>query len=77
MLQDHSKAPKKVHRKVVPEIEELVVNVRDSLDSGKTEETKYRNIGANEIQFRMFELGYSKEETPSTATISRIIKRKS
>jgi len=42
---------------------------------GKTEDTKYRCIGADEIQFRMYELGYSEDETPSLSTIKRIIKR--
>ena len=74
-FQEHSRAPKKVHGKIDPEIERLVLSVRDSLSIGKTEETKYRYIGADEIQFRMFELGHSEEEIPSTATISRIIKR--
>ena len=30
---------------------------------GKTEDTKYRCIGAGEIQFRMYELGYSEDDT--------------
>ena len=46
-----------------------------SLMEGKTEDTKYRCIGADEIQFRMHELGYSEDETPSLSTIKRIIKR--
>jgi hypothetical protein len=42
---------------------------------GKTEDTKYRCIGAEEIQFRMHELGHSEDEIPSLSTIKRIIKR--
>ena len=52
-----------------------MVNVRKSLLEGTTEDTKYRCIGAVEIQFRMHELGYSEDETPSLSTIKRIIKR--
>jgi len=74
-FQEHSKAPKKVHGKTKPEIETLVVNVRKSLVEGKTDETKYRCIGAEEIQLMMDELGCSEDEIPPTATISRIIKR--
>lgn len=74
-FQEHSKAPKKVHGKTKPEIEKLVVNIRRSLVEGKTDETKYRCIGSEEIQLRMDELGCSEDEIPPTATISRIIKR--
>ena len=56
-------------------MEQLVVNVRKSLMEGDTEDTKYRCIGADEIQFRMYELGYSEDATPSQSTIKRIIKR--
>ena len=62
-FRDESRAPKNVHRRIDSEIEQLVVNVRKSLMEGKTEETKYRCIGAVEIQFRMHELGYSEGET--------------
>ncbi len=74
-FKEESRAPKNVHRKTDSEIEQLVVNVRKSLMEGKTEDTKYRCIGADEIQFRMYELGYSEDETPSRSTIKRIIKR--
>ena len=74
-FKEESRAPKNVHRKTDSEIEQLVVNVRKSLMEGKTEDTKYRCIGAVEIQFRMHELGYSEDETPSRSTIKRIIKR--
>ena len=74
-FRDESRAPKNVRRKTDSEMEQLVVNVRKSLMEGKTEDTKYRCIGADEIQFRMHELGYSEDETPSMATIKRIIKR--
>ncbi|MFV9692103.1 MAG: hypothetical protein ACNY01_14245, partial [Desulfobacteria bacterium] len=57
------------------EIEQLVVNLRKSLLEGATEDTKYRCIGAVEIQFRMHEPGYSEDETPSLSIIKRIIKR--
>ena len=74
-LRDGSRAPKNVRRKTDSEMEQLVINVRRSLMEGKTEDTKYRCIGADEIQFRMYELGYSEDETPSLSTIQRIIKR--
>lgn len=74
-FKEESRTPKNVHRKTDSEIEQLVVNVRKSLLEGATEDTKYRCIGAVEIQFRMHELGYSEDETPSLSTIKRIIKR--
>ena len=74
-FRDESRAPKNVHKKTDSEIEQLVVNVRKSLMEGKTKDTKYRCIGADEIQFRMHELGYSEDETPSLSTIKRITKR--
>ncbi|MCD4681482.1 MAG: helix-turn-helix domain-containing protein [Bacteroidales bacterium] len=73
-FKEESRAPKNVHRKTDLEIEELVVNVRKSLMEGKKEDTKYRYIGAVEIQFQMHELVYSEDETPSLSTIKRIIK---
>src|SRR5665648_129625 len=74
-FKDESRAPKNVSKKTDSELEQLVVNVRKSLMDGKTEDTKYRCIGADEIQFRMYELGYSEDDTPSLSTIKRIIKR--
>ena len=74
-FKEESRAPKNVHRRTDSEIEQLVVNVRKSLMEGKTEDTKYRCIGAVEIQFRMHKLGYSEDKTPSLSTIKRIIKR--
>ena len=74
-FQEHSRAPKNVHGKTDAEIEKLVVNVRKSLVEGKTEDTKYRCIGAEEIEFRTHELGYSENDIPSIPTIKRIIKR--
>ena len=74
-FQEHSRAPKNIHGKTDAEIEKLVVNVRKSLVEGKTEDTKYRCIGAEEIEFRMHELGYSENDIPSIPTIKRIIKR--
>jgi transposase InsO family protein len=74
-FRDESRAPKNVRRKTDSEMEQLVVNVRKSLMEGKTKDTKYRCIGADEIQFRMHELGHSEDETPSLSTIKRIIKR--
>jgi len=74
-FKEKSRAPKNVHRRTDSEIEQLVITVRKSLLEGTTEDTKYRCIGAIEIQFRMHELGYSEDESPSMSTIKRIIKR--
>ncbi|MBA1341722.1 MAG: hypothetical protein C5S40_06225 [ANME-2 cluster archaeon] len=75
-FKEKSRAPKNVHRKTDSEIEQLVVNVRKSLLEGATEDTKYRCIGAVEIQFRMHELGYSEDKTPSLSTIKLDFQRK-
>ncbi|MEA1895778.1 MAG: hypothetical protein U9N36_11405 [Euryarchaeota archaeon] len=74
-FKEESRAPKNVHRKTDSEIEQLVVTVRKSLMEGGTEDTKYRCIGAVEIQLHMHELGYSEDEMPCLSTIKRIIKR--
>jgi len=74
-FRDKSRAPKNVHRKTDSGMEQLVITVRKSLLEGTTEDTKYRCVGAVEIQFRMHELGYSEDEMPSLSTIKRIIKR--
>ncbi|MEA3280948.1 MAG: helix-turn-helix domain-containing protein [Euryarchaeota archaeon] len=49
-FRDKSRAPKNVNRKTDPEMEQLVVNARKSLMKGGTEDTKYRCIGAAEVQ---------------------------
>jgi len=74
-FRDKFRAPKNVHRKTYPEMEQLVVNARKSLMAGETEDTKYRCIGAVEVQLHMHELGHSEDEMPSRSTIKRIIKR--
>jgi transposase InsO family protein len=74
-FKEESRAPKNVHRKTDSGMEQLVITVRKSLMEGTTEDTKYRCIGAVEIQFRMHELGYSEDEMPSLSTIKRIVKR--
>lgn len=74
-FKEKSRAPKKVHRKTKPEIEEIVKDVRKSLIEGKKDDTKYRCIGAIEIEFRMHQLGHRESKIPSIPTINRIIKR--
>jgi len=74
-FKDRSRALKNVPNKTEPDVEKFIINVRKSLVEGDTGETKYRHIGPDEIQFRLHQLKYLKEKTPSTATISRIIKR--
>ncbi|KAF5429138.1 hypothetical protein C5S39_09370 [Candidatus Methanophagaceae archaeon] len=74
-FREESRAPKTVQRKTNQELETLVVKARKSLMDGENEDTKYRCIGAEEIQLRMHELGSSEGDTPSLSTIKRIIKR--
>ncbi|KAF5412378.1 MAG: hypothetical protein C5S47_01465 [Candidatus Methanogasteraceae archaeon] len=74
-FRDESRAPKTVHRKTDLEMERLVIKVRKSLMKGTTGDTRYRCIGAVEIQSNMHELGQSEDEMPSLSTIKRIIKR--
>jgi hypothetical protein len=74
-FRDKSRAPKNIHRKTDSEMEQPIITVRKSLVEGTVEDTKYRCIGAVEIQFRMHELGYSEDKMPSLSTIKRIIKR--
>ena len=59
-FKENSRAPKNVHRKTDPEVEQLIIKVRKSLMEGRTEDTKYRCIGADEIQFRIMNWGTQK-----------------
>ena len=54
-FKEKSRAPKNVHRKTDSGMEQLVTTVRKSLLNGTTKDTKYRCIGAVEIQFHMHE----------------------
>ena len=74
-FREESRAPINVHRKTDSKIESIIVHVRESLVEGKDEDTKYRCIGAEEIQFRMHELQHQEDMIPSLSTIKRIIKR--
>jgi len=67
-LRDKSRAPKNVHRKTDPEMEQLVVNARKSLRKGETEDTKCRCIGAVEAQLHMHELGHSEDSNSNYGT---------
>ncbi|CAD6491563.1 MAG: hypothetical protein CHKLHMKO_00154 [Candidatus Argoarchaeum ethanivorans] len=60
-FKEESRAPKNVHRRTDLEMEQLVTTVRKSLLGGTTEDTKYRCIGAVEIQFRMHERRYTQK----------------
>ena len=53
-FKEESRTPKNVHRRTDSEMEQLVVNVRNSLMEGKTDDTNYRCIWADEMQFRMY-----------------------
>jgi len=65
---DQSKTPKRKPRKIDNEIENLVLNIRKKL-----EETKYAQIGAMAIAWRINQLGGT---PPPLWTINRILKRK-
>ena len=42
---------------------------------GNEHESKYLGVGADAIQYRMHNLGFSDDDTPSTSTINRIVKK--
>lgn len=62
-----NRRPKQVRNKVSPEIEKAVINIRKELLS-----EPYHQRGAINILYRLEAMGI---QTPSTATINRIIKR--
>jgi len=64
---EQSRAPKIVTSKISPEIERLVINIRNQLKNNK-----YAQIGAISIQWAMKKLGI---EPPPIWTIDRILKR--
>jgi transposase InsO family protein len=70
-----SRAPKKHGRKTNEEIERVIVNIRKALIEGNEHESKYLGVGADAIQYRMNELGFSEDEMPSASTIKRIVKK--
>lgn len=70
-----SKAPKNPGKKIRNEIENAVVNLRKTLMDGNEHESKYLGVGADAIQYRMHNLGFSDDDTPSNSTINRIVKK--
>jgi len=70
-----SRAPKKHGRKTNEEIERVIVSIRKALIEGNEHESKYLGVGADAIQYRMTELGFSEDELPSASTIKRIVKK--
>ncbi len=72
-LRDESRRPKNSPNKTEPEIEQLVINVRNSLAAHATKDTFYAPIGADSIYWELMKLGV--EKIPSIPTINRIIKR--
>ena len=70
-----SRAPKKHGRKTNEEIERAIVSIRKALIEGNEHESKYLGVGADAIQYRMNELGFSEDEMPSASTIKRIVKK--
>ena len=51
------------------------MNLRKTLMDGNEHESKYLGVGADAIQYRMHNLGFSDDDTPSTSTINRIVKK--
>jgi len=70
-----SKAPNNPGKKTRDEVENAVVNIRKTLMDGNEHESKYLGVGADAIQYRMHNLGFSDGDTPSTSTINRIVKK--
>jgi len=70
-----SRAPKKHGRKTNEEIEGVIVSIRKALIEGNEHESKYLGVGADAIQYRMNELGFSEDVMPSASTIKRIVKK--
>ena len=69
-----SRTPKKHGRRMSKELENTVVNVRNSLMVGNEHESKYLGVSADAVQYRMEKLGFSREDMPSVSTIKRIVK---
>ncbi|MBE0523517.1 MAG: hypothetical protein IBX40_04175 [Methanosarcinales archaeon] len=69
------KAPKNPGIKTRDEIENADVNLRKTLMDSNEHESKYLGVGADAIQYRMYNLGFSDDDTPSTSTINRIVKK--
>ena len=69
-----SKAPKKHGKRIRKELENTVVNVKNSLMRGNEHESKYLGVSADAVQYRMGKLGFSQEDMPSVSTIKRILK---
>ncbi|MEW5805021.1 MAG: helix-turn-helix domain-containing protein [bacterium] len=65
-----SRAPKRVANRTPENIEALVIKARNDLLK-----TKYAQIGANAIRWRLHNLGLSEDELPEVWTINRILKR--
>ncbi len=66
-FEELSRRPHTIQTKTVPEMEQLVVNIRRRL-----EKTSYAQIGAITIQWEIKRLG---QEPPPVWTINRILKK--
>ncbi|MEA1943846.1 MAG: hypothetical protein U9N07_00630 [Euryarchaeota archaeon] len=51
------------------------MNIRKALMEGTEHESKYLGVGTDAIRYRMNQLGFSEDETPSASTIKRIVKQ--
>jgi transposase InsO family protein len=70
-----SRAPNNPGRATCEDIERAVVNTRIALMAGNEHESKYLGVGADSIQHRMHQLGFSDDVIPAISTIKRIVKR--
>lgn len=66
-FQDQSKAPNRIKNKIDIGMEQLIISIRDELES-----TKYAQIGASAIAWQIQKLGY---QPPPYWTINRVLKR--
>jgi hypothetical protein len=71
---DGSRTPHHWPSQTPPEVERLIVALRQELEAGESEEMAYGLIGAGEIQSRLEGLGM--EPLPSAATIQRILAKR-
>lgn len=71
-LVTQSKAPKRVHNRTSDEVEQAVVRIRRTIESGVDPELRYAYVGGAGIAAELARLGY---DPPSVRTIQRILRR--
>ena len=70
---DESKEPKTKPKKIEPELESVIVNIRQELVKRDTPQTRYAFHGSVAIHQRLDEMGY--EDKPHLSTIQRVLQR--